>query len=178
MKKARASFFAGSKILLLLTTILLISFCRQVNKNSPGISTRQLVQASTDIQTAQTPSSPPKNDLRGNIGEWFTVPCEYKKRDTIVLSWDASVNYLDTVRFYILSYLNDTNANATWLPLKDTVWAPNHQDTIYRKDVTFGKDSIFYFRVQSVTQEGVSSDWHESYETSAFNKGWKLCWGK
>ena len=97
-----------------------------------------------------------------------------KDSDTVTFYWNASHNYFDTVQYYMVSF--HTEADTTWKVIKTNIPQADSPHVVIRRSELPGNDSIFFFGVQSITQEGIHSDMHSCTDSTASPPKWVLFW--
>lgn len=103
-----------------------------------------------------------------------TLYMEIKESDSLTICWDSPATDADLVNYYELSYR--TERNNTFVLLKNIPASVSPSVIVHRNEVD-STDSVFYFRVRSVTKSGLNSDFHFSSDSDAVPEGgWFLLW--
>lgn len=99
---------------------------------------------------------------------------EVRGSKTITLAWDPPSDGKDSVASYELWF--KTNKNQTYSFLK-SISASDTPSVVVNRDSISDTDSIFYFRVQTVSKSGSKSRFHYSTDSDAIPAdGWFLLW--
>ena len=103
------------------------------------------------------------------------VHWEKRDSDSIIVFWNVPPMDSGMVQNYTLFY--HTSQDTAWSNLKGNIPpSPNPEVVIYRNEIP-STDSIFFFSIQYVSVEGMSSDLHHSTDSTATPPGgWLLLW--